>query len=116
MSISREAIEAAIEADRRYRFASRDIEHMYELILTAALPHLYGYRAGMAEGEARFWEERDRRKEAEGRIAELEAALFECAVLAGEDVSGGVPTRPPLAEWVVRAVRELRCDYDEAAA
>jgi hypothetical protein len=43
-------------------------------------------------------------------------ALFECAKIAGADISGGIPTLPPLHEWAVREVTELRADYDEALA
>jgi hypothetical protein len=41
------------------------------------------------------------------------AALIECATIAGADISGGVPTAPPIDEWAVREVREMREAYDE---
>jgi hypothetical protein len=86
-----EAIEAGEDAQERSH-AFRD-DKLVRRILTAALPHLEAAK--------------------DKRIAELEAALFECARLAGEDTSGGVPTKPPLTEWAIRAVKELRQDYDE---
>lgn len=49
-------------------------------------------------------------------IATLEAALLECATVAGADVSEpprpGTLDRPPLAVWAVRCVQELRDDYE----
>lgn len=52
---------------------------------------------------------------AETPNVELRNALIACAEAAGEDMSGGVPTWPALHVWAVRAVRQLRADYDNAA-
>lgn len=41
-------------------------------------------------------------------------ALIECARQSGADVTDGAPTWPPVNEWAVRCVRELREDYDAA--
>ena len=41
------------------------------------------------------------------------AALIRCAELAGADLSGGIPTWPSLQVFAIRAVEELRRDYDE---
>lgn len=48
-------------------------------------------------------EERDRYRE----------ALIKCATVAGADVSDGPPTWPDVGVWAVRAVEELRRDYDD---
>lgn len=44
----------------------------------------------------------------------LEAALFRCVELTGEDTSGGVPGRPTLPEWAVENVARLRAEADAA--
>lgn len=41
------------------------------------------------------------------------AALMACAEIAGDDVSGGIPTWPAVEVWAVEQVRQLRKDYDE---
>jgi hypothetical protein len=41
-------------------------------------------------------------------------ALRECARLSGADLSGGFPTHPPIHEYAVQQVGQLREDYDEA--
>lgn len=41
-------------------------------------------------------------------------ALVRCVLASGADTSGGIPKYPPLDEWVVREVEQLRKDYDEA--
>lgn len=41
------------------------------------------------------------------------AGLIECARQAGADISDGAPTWPPVDEWAVREVTELRRDHDE---
>lgn len=41
-------------------------------------------------------------------------ALIDCAIAAGADVSGGIPTWPSLEVWALQEVKQLRSDYDEA--
>lgn len=41
-------------------------------------------------------------------------ALVRCAELAGADLSGGVPSWPPVEVWAVQSVEQLRKDYDDA--
>lgn len=53
--------------------------------------------------------ERDALAESE-RLIE---ALIECAVASGADVSGGIPTYPPVDVWAVQEVKQLRKDYEE---
>lgn len=50
---------------------------------------------------------------AEAEVERLRAGLLACAKAAGEDVSDGPPTWPDIAEWAVRAVDELRDEYDQ---
>lgn len=45
-------------------------------------------------------------------VERLRRALYECAKAAGEDVSGGPPTWPDVADWAIEAVRQMREDYD----
>lgn len=40
------------------------------------------------------------------------AGLIDCARESGADLSGGAPTWPPVDEWAVREVKQLREDYD----
>jgi hypothetical protein len=47
-------------------------------------------------------------------LRDYERALIECARIAGADMTDAPPTSPPLHEWAVRAVTELRRDYDDA--
>lgn len=53
------------------------------------------------------------------RVERLEAALLECAKQAGADTSEpprpGTNDLPPLEEWAVRCVKELRGDYETAS-
>lgn len=59
----------------------------------------------------------DAKHKANSLVAEHEryrTALEECARLSGADMSDGVPTWPPIEEWAVRCVKELREAYDEA--
>jgi hypothetical protein len=46
--------------------------------------------------------------------ARLAEALFECAKIAGADVSDGPPTWPSVDVWAKQEVQRLRDDYDEA--
>jgi hypothetical protein len=49
-----------------------------------------------------------------GENEKLKEALFECAKRSGADISDGAPTWPPIHDWAVQQVTELRADYDEA--
>lgn len=54
---------------------------------------------------------------AEARADRFARALVECARLSGEEVEDDrAPTWPPVDEWTVRCVRELREDYDALLA
>lgn len=44
----------------------------------------------------------------------LRDALRECARLSGADLSDGFPTWPPLHEFAVQEVKQMREDYDES--
>lgn len=44
--------------------------------------------------------------------ARLRLALIECATAAGADVSDGPPTWPPVDEWAVQEVKQMRADYE----
>jgi len=67
------------------------------------------------EEENRWWNElgsahvADIQKE----IIRLKRALFECAMYSGEDTSDGAPTEPTIDVWTVRAVKNLREEYDD---
>lgn len=61
-------------------------------------------------------EQKARAEESETEAKVLRSALYECAKASGEDVSDGPPTWPPIGEWALRAVQELRHDYDECPA
>lgn len=47
-------------------------------------------------------------------VEDYRAALIRCAELAGADLSGGIPSWPSLQVFAIRAVEQLRADYDEA--
>lgn len=51
---------------------------------------------------------------AEQHIKKLEEALREVTRLSGTDLSDGFPTWPPLHEFAVQEIKQLREDYDEA--
>lgn len=53
-------------------------------------------------------------RELRERVRTLEAALYRCAELAGADTSGGAPTWPPIEQWAVQEVEQLRVDYENA--
>ncbi|MEA2495769.1 MAG: hypothetical protein QOJ29_3680 [Thermoleophilaceae bacterium] len=65
------------------------------------------------ELDAALASERDARAEAERQRDEAREALYECAKISGADVSDGAPTWPPIEQWAVEEVAQLRRDCDE---
>lgn len=45
-------------------------------------------------------------------VARLRLALIECATASGADVSDGPPGWPPVDEWAVQEVKQMRADYE----
>ena len=72
---------------------------------------LEAYRKAKAENDERFMIERD---EARRERDEARRMLGECYVLSGADTDGN--DWPHLWPHAVRAVAELRADYDEECA